>query len=191
MDFPAPKPHLEQYSTPPNVAVRMLNLAHGDIEGRVVFDLGCGTGILSVGAGLLGARLVVGVDVDVETLRVARANLKFSEGVFGNLPVHFVNADVSQLYFRADTVVMNPPFGMRKRGADRVFLEAALRGAGVVWTLLGAESDPFVDRLATEKGFAWERVMDFVFSLRKTMYFHKRERRSVRVSLYRLIRFHP
>jgi len=36
----------------------------GDISGCTVADLGCGCGILSIGAALLGASYVLGVDLD-------------------------------------------------------------------------------------------------------------------------------
>ena len=60
--FKNPDPALEQYMTPPVVAARLLFHAYmkGDIEGRSVLDLGCGTGILACGAALLGAKEVAG-----------------------------------------------------------------------------------------------------------------------------------
>ena len=36
----------------------------GDIEGKVVCDLGSGTGVLAIGASLLGAASVKGVEID-------------------------------------------------------------------------------------------------------------------------------
>ena len=59
--FAAPKVALEQYPTSPHLAARMVWTAHGygDIEGRVVVDLGCGGGVLALGAVLCGASHVV------------------------------------------------------------------------------------------------------------------------------------
>ncbi len=187
-DFPNPDPHLEQYPTPPDVVVRFLNMAYRDVEGRVVVDLGCGTGVLTIGTALIGARFTVGVDLDMDALRVAKSNVSFVEGVFGPLNVSFVRARVPHFHFRADTVVMNPPFGMQRKGSDAEFLITAMGGAGVVWTLLGRRSDPFVSRLAREVGFTWERVADLSFTLKRSMRFHRRERRRIEVSVYRLER---
>jgi len=60
--FPRPQAALEQYQTPAPLAARLLYhaLMKGDIEGKQVCDLGCGTGILAIGAALLGRnRLLV------------------------------------------------------------------------------------------------------------------------------------
>jgi ribosomal protein L11 methyltransferase len=42
--------------------------------GHSVLDYGCGSGILAIAAGLLGARHIVGVDVDAQALAAARDN---------------------------------------------------------------------------------------------------------------------
>ena len=56
--MPNPKWELEQYTTPEQIAANMLYIAaytHGDIVGKRVLDLGCGTGRLGLGAAFLGA----------------------------------------------------------------------------------------------------------------------------------------
>ena len=51
------KVRVEQYPTDSEIAAQMLWESHlrGDIEGKVIVDLGCGTGILGIGALILGA----------------------------------------------------------------------------------------------------------------------------------------
>jgi 2-polyprenyl-3-methyl-5-hydroxy-6-metoxy-1,4-benzoquinol methylase len=73
--FKNPVAGLEQYMTPAPLAARFLFDAflHGDIEGMKVLDLGCGTGMLSVGAALLGGD-VTGVDGDASALLTAEEN---------------------------------------------------------------------------------------------------------------------
>jgi ribosomal protein L11 methyltransferase len=52
-----------------------LELMEGiEIEGRHVLDIGCGSGILSVGACLLGAKHVLGIDIDPIAVEVAKEN---------------------------------------------------------------------------------------------------------------------
>lgn len=48
----------------------------GDIENKLVLDAGCGTGMLSFGASLLGAGAVVALDVDDNALEVLQENLE-------------------------------------------------------------------------------------------------------------------
>ncbi|MEG1585078.1 MAG: 50S ribosomal protein L11 methyltransferase, partial [Anaerovorax sp.] len=43
--------------------------------GDAVLDVGCGSGILSIAAGLLGASAVLGVDIDKEAVRVSKENV--------------------------------------------------------------------------------------------------------------------
>ena len=75
-NFEDPDPSLEQYMTPATIAADILYTAYGngDIEGLKVVDLGCGTGMFSIGAWMLGAGMVVGYDVSESALRVARSN---------------------------------------------------------------------------------------------------------------------
>jgi rRNA N6-adenosine-methyltransferase METTL5 len=56
--FRSPDFRLEQYSTGVEVAAHSLfeiQSHFGDIEGKLVADVGCGTGILGIGCSLLGA----------------------------------------------------------------------------------------------------------------------------------------
>ena len=89
--FSNPNAALEQYVTPSDLAARFLHDAymHGDIEGMRVLDLGCGTGMLSVGASLLGAE-VTGVDCDASALSAAHKNAE----VFG-LSISFERAVIA------------------------------------------------------------------------------------------------
>ena len=59
-DFEEPKINLEQYKTRPHLAACMLHSAkcNLDIEDKIVVDLGCGTGCLSLGAVVLEAKKV-------------------------------------------------------------------------------------------------------------------------------------
>ncbi len=54
--------------------------------GKDVGDIGCGSGILSVGAGLLGARSIVAVDIEPVSVNSARENLA-RNGVSGEVLV--------------------------------------------------------------------------------------------------------
>ena len=55
--FREPNYKLEQYPTSAHLASCILQTAtnNGDIEGKIVADIGCGTSILSIGAALMGS----------------------------------------------------------------------------------------------------------------------------------------
>eukprot|EP00878_Enallax_costatus_P028101 GHUV01030311.1.p1 GENE.GHUV01030311.1~~GHUV01030311.1.p1 ORF type:complete len:108 (+),score=11.94 GHUV01030311.1:77-400(+) len=81
--------------------------------------------MLAIGAALLGSPCVIGVDVDEDALDVALGNCQQFEDP---LPIDFIMCDVTQIHrqrLHADTVIMNPPFGTKLKGADMQFLRAA------------------------------------------------------------------
>jgi len=132
---PSPKPSLEQYTIPANVAATMLHIAaysYGGIVGRTVLDLGCGTGRLALGAAFLGAKRVVGIDIDKNAVKVA-----FENSVKSNLKekVQWITGDIDAVRGKFDAVLQNPPFGVQRRKADRRFLEKALETGKIVYSL--------------------------------------------------------
>ncbi len=140
---PSPKAHLEQYSLSESTAATMLHLAaytFNGIVGKRVLDLGCGTGVLALGAAFLGADEVVGVDIDLEALKVASDN-SVKAGFQDN--VDWVAGDIDVVTGAFDTVVQNPPFGVQRRAADRRFLEKALELGSIVFSL---HNHPFADK---------------------------------------------
>eukprot|EP00934_Nitzschia_sp_Nitz4_P005543 Nitzschia sp. Nitz4//scaffold123_size70294//374//1204//NITZ4_005915-RA/size70294-processed-gene-0.0-mRNA-1//1//CDS//3329534446//5533//frame0 len=80
-EFPDPKVELEQYPTSSHLAASVIQLAvdHGDLgEGRICLDLGCGTGMLAVGAAFVCDQ-VLAVDCDPDALEVAQMNVESIE----------------------------------------------------------------------------------------------------------------
>lgn len=55
-----------------------LKLLSKNLQGRNFLDIGCGSGILSLSAQKMGAKSVVGVDIDKKALAHAKANLKLN-----------------------------------------------------------------------------------------------------------------
>jgi putative methylase len=132
---PSPQVSLEQYTVSEAVAATVLYLAaytNGDITGKTVLDLGCGTGRLAFAASYLGAELVVGVDIDKKAIKAASEN---SEKAGFKANVQWVIGGINAITGSFDTVLQNPPFGVQKRAADRKFLEKALEVGKVVYSL--------------------------------------------------------
>lgn len=180
--FPSPSPKMEQYATPAPVAADMLYLAylHGDLGAGVVCDLGCGTGMLAVGAALLGAR-VLGVDIDMQALKVARTNAARM-----GVDVDFFCSDVSSIALKGvDTVIMNPPFGAQKASAgDRAFLKKATKMASSVYSLHNRGSEGFIRRFV--EPCTVEEIYRISFPMKRCFEFHCQDVKTIEVELYRI-----
>jgi putative methylase len=178
--FSQPSAVLEQYSTPAPVAAELLHLAFMNGELDRVTDLGCGTGILAIGAALLGAR-AMGVEIDSQAIRVATKNAALLE-----VDVDFVRADVRSVALRkVNTVVMNPPFGAQaaSRG-DRDFLKKATSIADTVYSIHNLGSEQFIRRFVSP--CTVEEVRRIAFPLKRSLPFHTLDRKIIEVELYRI-----
>eukprot|EP00850_Spirogloea_muscicola_P014817 SM000109S14131 [mRNA] locus=s109:11457:13697:+ [translate_table: standard] len=125
--FQHPKVDLEQYPTSAHISARMVHMmesSYNDVKGKVVVDLGCGCGMLGIAASLMGAEYVIGVDVDSDALLTCSENCTDLE-----VQMDLLQCPISSiaLHGPVDTVVMNPPFGTRRKGADMEFLQSALK----------------------------------------------------------------
>lgn len=179
--FSSPSAKMEQYATPAPVAADMLYLAYlrGDLTR--VCDLGCGTGILGIGAALLGAD-VVSVEIDPEALALARENASRM-----NVEIEFIRADVSTVSLQGiDTVVMNPPFGAQKASlGDRAFLRKATEIAGAIYSLHNVGSEGFIKRFV--EPCTVEEIYKLKFPMKRSFEFHKRDVKTIEVELYRIL----
>ena len=119
--FSEPKVRAEQYMTDSEIGATILWDAYmkGDIKGKVIADLGCGTGILGIGAIILGASRVYFVESDSPVMELAKKNV---ENMESESLAEFFLGDVSEFDNKVDTVVMNPPFGVKNEHSDRNFL---------------------------------------------------------------------
>lgn len=183
--FPSPDPKLEQYPTDSEIAADVLWQAYmlGDIKGRTIADLGCGTGILGIGALLLGAKKVFFVDKDTAALGVLGNNLE-KAGIRKGFSI--VDSEIGGFDTPADTVLQNPPFGTRDRHADREFLVKAFSIADVVYSFHKTGTAGFVEALAGDHGFSITERFDFDFPLKQTLRFHKKRMKRIEVSCFRL-----
>jgi putative methylase len=187
--FPHPEASLEQYPTPAPLAARLLHTAlmRGDIAEKRICDLGAGTGVIAIGASLLGAAKVTGVEIDSGAVKVAEENASLV-----GTDVEFVVADVAdpslpEQLGEYDTVVMNPPFGAQKTHADRPFIDLALKVAPVTYGIFNAGSRQFIQTYtqsrATISGIALGKL-----PIRRTFAFHTRDVQEIEVEILRLTR---
>ena len=175
---------LEQYPVSPEVGAELLFMAgfeHGDIPGRKVLDLGSGSGRLAIGAGLLGAQQIVGVDIDPISVSIARENAS-------KLKVHvdWIVADVDAIQGKFDTVVMNPPYGTRKEHADIKFLEQSFRRAQIVYSIHKSSTRTFLKQFIVRQGRHVDAIRSVEMLLPHLFDFHHKRWISISVDLYRI-----
>ena len=186
--FKQPKVREEQYLMDSEIGATALWNAYllGDVKGKVIADLGCGTSILGIGALLLGAKEALLVDSDKNALKVAKNNLLNVESEGYRLgKVEFLNSDISKLKIRADAVVENPPFGTKMRHNDIIFLEKALEIAPVVYSFHKSETKAFLERFSVKKNAKITHIWNFKFPLKATFEFHRRQIHRINVSCFR------
>ena len=180
-----PNLKLEQYPVSSESASELLYMAgfeHDDLDGRVI-DLGTGTGRLAIGAALLDAREVVGVDVDEQALALARQNAQMTE-----VQVEWVQSDIEEIMGKFDSVIMNPPYGTRKIHADTRFLERAFQLAPVVYSIHKSATREFLLQFVTGLGSQVDQVRSMRMTIPHLFGFHEKKRATVEVDLYRMVR---
>ncbi|HEX9340312.1 MAG TPA: METTL5 family protein [Thermoplasmata archaeon] len=180
---PQPNPEREQYATPAAIASEVIYGAYGrgDIDRRTVLDLGCGNGALGIGAKVLGATQVVGVDSDPAAIRIAKHNASKV-----HVEVEWRTEDVADVREAFDTILMNPPFGAQTPHADRPFLDAAMRCGRVVYTFLNSAAEGFVRGYFEAGGATVTDRFPYAFPIPHTFDFHRDEARRIDVVLFRI-----
>ena len=180
-DFYQPKPELEQYSTPVDIVAEMIKLANaqGDLSGNVV-DLGCGTGRLAIGAALLGAE-VTAYEIDNDALELAKSYSKEH-----NLEIEWINLAIENIDKKYDTVLMNPPFGSQRPGADRAFLKKSLEIGSRIWSIHMAETKNFVKEFVEKNNGQIISAYEFAFPIKNSMPFHTKEVSNQKAILYHI-----
>jgi len=189
-EFEKPKILLEQYPTRPHIAACMLHTmaaTFGDVEDKIVADLGCGCGVLSLGCVMLGAGFVTGFDIDNEALDLFSQNIE----EFEMENIDMINIDTKDLgegwNDKFDTVVMNPPFGTKhNKGLDMVFLKTGISMArNAVYSLHKTSTRDYVLRKAKEWGVTPQVLAELRYDLPATYKHHKKSSVDIQVDFIR------
>lgn len=180
-----PSLKLEQYPVSPEAASELLYLAgfeHDDLNRRVI-DLGTGTGRLAIGAALMAAEEVVGVDVDEQALALARENAERAEA-----EVEWVHSDIERINGKFDTVIMNPPYGTRIAHADTRFLEKAFQLAPIVYSIHKSSTREYLLQFLTKSDWHVDQIRSMGMVIPHLFEFHEKKKGVVEVDLYRITR---
>ena len=192
-EFADPRVEWEQYATPADLAAHLVHLAdvQGDLAGRMVLDLGTGTGMLALGAACRSPARVLALDRDPTALARARENERRVESGVG---VEWLLGDATRAPFCFSegsevTVLMNPPFGAQtgNEHADRAFLETASEIAAASYSIHNAGSQEFVEAFATDEGGEVTHAFQAELSLPRRFDHQTSDREVVDAEVFRIV----
>ncbi len=123
--------------THPTTALCLQWLDGLDLAGKTVVDFGCGSGILAIAAIKLGAKRVIGIDIDPQAIQASRDNAQ-RNGVVDQLEL-FLPKDQPQL--EADVVVANILAGPLKELAGVITAYARPNADIALSGILEAQAD--------------------------------------------------
>ena len=184
--FTNPKLKDEQYATPADITADVLWKAFmlGDIEDKEILDLGCGTGILGIGALLLGAKSCIFLEKDESVLNLCRKNLDTHTIPEENYIL--INEDVKNTDIHAAVCIMNPPFGTKVKHADKLFLEKAMKSM-VIYSFHKTNTLDFVRAFVRDHKRTITHQWNYQYPLKKTMLQHRKKVEYIAVSVVRIM----
>lgn len=100
----------------------------GQMKGKRVLDMGCGTGILSILAAKLGASTVTGIDIDEWSYRNARENIENNQ--LQNIQIKIGNAGLLEKEKEFDFILAN--INRNILLTDMPFYERCLKDGGIL-----------------------------------------------------------
>ena len=195
--FKNPKIELEQYSIDATCAVDFIYFAgfeFNDITDNLLFDLGAGTGRLSIASAYFSPRAIVSVDLDWNALQVLKntINSLHLKTVIHPVCTNIKDLSLSKYIFKNKfkTTIMNPPFGVKKKRADRIFLEKAFSFSDVVYSihLSGEKNFAFISDFAHQFEWIVDYHIKYNMILEKSFEFHKKKTKKIDVTIYRFIK---
>jgi len=181
-----PNVELEQYRTPAAIASEILfsALMEGHVDGKNVLDLGCGSGIFTLGSAWLGANKVFGVDIDPDAIETVRQNI-IETGVPGEIELYLSDVNDFHPDTTYNTCIMNPPFGAQKKGADRPFLEKAMELCTTIYSLHMSDTEDYIRKFAEKRSWGIVHANEYRFPIPHMYFFHTKATADIRVSCFK------
>lgn len=124
----------------------------GQMKGKRVLDMGCGTGILSILAAKLGASTVTGIDIDEWSYRNARENIENNQ--LQNIQIKIGNAGLLEKEKEFDFILAN--INRNILLTDMPFYERCLKdGAILIMSGFYRQDLPSIRQKAAELGMTY------------------------------------
>lgn len=186
--IPDPKGELEQYTTPAELALKVSLVALRNGRKRIA-DLGAGTCRIAIAALLLGASKAIAIDLDQ---RLPSLCIKAAEKLHVADRLTYVvsrlSAEIGPLN-HIDAIVTNPPFGVRKRGADKEFLLYAMSiKVPIIVAIVKSGNLYFHKRIALNRGYRLRLLWNETFPIPASMPEHRSRIRRVMIDVIELKR---
>jgi len=153
---------------------------HEDLNGQIL-DLGTGTGRLAIGAALMGAESIVGLDLDKKSVALAVRNAKTAQ-----VSVDWVVGNLDSVRGKFDTVVMNPPYGNRSPHQDVHFLTRAFELANVIYSIHKSSTRKFLVQFVRKSGRQVAQLRSMAMPIPHLFDFHQKKWKTIEIDLYRI-----
>ncbi|MFX0175317.1 MAG: METTL5 family protein [Candidatus Hodarchaeota archaeon] len=193
--FSDPQIELEQYCIDAISAVDIIYFAgfeFDDITNQVIIDLGAGTGRLSIASAFLKAKYILSVDIDCKALKILKKNVDNLElnNIIFPICAEIGHFELNQSFLnrvQKITTIMNPPFGVKKKKADRIFLEKAFSFSSVIYSihLANEEVSKFIRRYIKKYNWSVNYIFPLKLTLERSFHFHKKRVKNIDVNIYR------
>jgi len=202
--FSSPNVKLEQYVTDAISTVDFLYFIavdNNDVVENIILDLGAGTGRLGLTSLLLGAKKVIAVEMDKLAIQVMKEN---AENLDLIPYIDIIQADIShmneeQLHDLNESLrlpscdtrivcVMNPPFGVQNKKADRPFLLLAMKVSDVIYSihLSNPKTRSYFQRFVSSHGWEIKSIHSQKMIIEGNFSFHKKKRKEILTDVYKI-----
>ncbi|WP_094751487.1 50S ribosomal protein L11 methyltransferase [Psychromonas sp. CD1] len=127
--------------THPTTALCLTWLEGQDLRDKVIIDFGCGSGILAIAALKLGAKRVIGIDIDPQAITASRDNAT-RNGVSEQLELYL--PDDLPVGIQADVLVANILAGPLRQLSTQIEALVSAQGSLALSGILDSQADELI-----------------------------------------------